>query len=101
MIDSHTAMSFQEWSDAGYLIHRGEKSQFRDENGVPQFRGDQVHPKPSLPGSSFVPMEYANTPWQRPRGAPGPVPPPVLTPVPPVVPEAPVPRPEFTIPDPI
>jgi hypothetical protein len=95
MFEEDTAMSFQEWSDAGFLIMKGAKSEFRDAMGVPQFTRDQVRFKPV--GTSYVPVDYANTPWQRPKGAPGPVPPPVPT----LVPEMPPPRPEFTIPDPI
>ena len=37
-----TAMSFQEWSDAGYKIIKGSKSKFRDILGVSQFTIDQV-----------------------------------------------------------
>ena len=37
-----TALSFQEWSDAGYKILKGSKSPHRDIMGVPQFTADQV-----------------------------------------------------------
>jgi len=94
MIDEDTARSFHEWSDAGYQIIKGSRSRFRDEDGIPQFTQDQVR---LFVPPGYVPLDYANTPWQRPKGAPGPVPPPVLTPVP----EMPPPTPEFTIPDPI
>ncbi len=42
MKEEDTAMSFQEWSDAGYLIKKGSKSEIRDITGIPQFTIKQV-----------------------------------------------------------
>lgn len=36
-LSEETAMSFQEWSDCGYTVVKGEKSEIRDALGVPQF----------------------------------------------------------------
>ena len=41
-LSEETAMSFQEWSDCGYRIVKGEKSEIRDVMGVPQFTKEQV-----------------------------------------------------------
>jgi len=46
MTDDDTAMRFDEWSEAGYRINKGAKSQMRDAAGVPLFTKDQVY-KPS------------------------------------------------------
>lgn len=37
-----TAMSFQEWKDAGFWIKKGSKSTLTDALGEPQFTADQV-----------------------------------------------------------
>jgi hypothetical protein len=48
-----TAMSFQEWSDAGYRIKKGSKSRSRDILGVPQFTIDQVFRPDEPPAYSW------------------------------------------------
>lgn len=42
MKQEDSAMSFQEWKDAGYVINKGAKSQIRDIDGIPQFTKNQV-----------------------------------------------------------
>lgn len=37
-----TAMTFEEWKEAGYWVRKGSKSELRDINGVPQFCIEQV-----------------------------------------------------------
>jgi hypothetical protein len=44
-LSEETAMSFQEWSDCGYTVIKGEKSEIRDALGVPQFTKEQVTKK--------------------------------------------------------
>lgn len=62
-----TAMSFQEWSDSGYKIIKGSKSQFRDILGVPQFTIDQVQKLGERPASSWEEADRRarakGTPW--------------------------------------
>lgn len=47
-----TAMSFDEWGEAGYRIEKGAKSRIRGINGVPQFTEDQVY-KPKRYWSTY------------------------------------------------
>ena len=37
-----TCCSFNEWSDSGYIVKKGEKSYFRDCLNIPQFTVEQV-----------------------------------------------------------
>jgi hypothetical protein len=46
-LSEETAMSFQEWSDCGYTVVKGEKSEIRDALGIPQFTKEQVTKKKS------------------------------------------------------
>lgn len=41
-LDEDSCCSFDEWRGAGYAVCRGEKSLFRDIEGVPQFTKEQV-----------------------------------------------------------
>ena len=42
-LDEDSCCSFNEWSNAGYRVKRGEKSMFKDILGVPQFTKEQVY----------------------------------------------------------
>lgn len=41
-MNEDTAMSYDEWAASGYHVIKGQKSQLRDIEGVPQFTKDQV-----------------------------------------------------------
>ena len=42
MKEEDSAMSFQEWKDAGFIVNKGAKSTIRDIDGIPQFTSGQV-----------------------------------------------------------
>ena len=45
ILSSDTCMSYDEWISCGYFIAKGEKSEFRDALGIPQFTIEQVKKK--------------------------------------------------------
>lgn len=47
-LDEDTAMTYQEWRDAGFSVSRGEKARLRDALGQAQFTIDQVVPLTAL-----------------------------------------------------
>lgn len=53
--------TFDDWSNAGFMIKKGSKAKMRDQRGTPLFDSDQVTKKPTSSKRRYMPepVDYA------------------------------------------